>query len=409
MSEQGDQSPVPLSAQDAWSLDARLPSQVISPAPGQVRALPAPSAPLDVLAVPVRRSDGTEASLATVLDDTYADAYVVLHDGNLVVEGYAPPGAADRRHMLMSISKSVVGAVAAVLVEQGLVEVDRRVVDYLPELAAGGYADATVRHVLDMRTGVAFREDYTDPEAEFRALDEAIGWRDGAAIGLHAYLATLASEGPSGGRFSYRSVDSDVLGWICERAAGALMAGLISELVWSPMGAQAQARLVTDSWGDAIHDGGMTAVARDVARFGQLLLDAGEVPTPGGGSRQVLPSRWLRQAYAVDADVRDAFLASPSEMWFPGGWYRNQMWFRPGEHGDVLLCLGIHGQMLHVSRRTRTVCVALSSWPQPQRPELLYDQCAAFDQVGGVLAGLEPVTSRHGLPGVAAGLHRHPH
>jgi len=108
----------------------------------------------------------------------------------------------------------------------------------------------------------------------------------------------------------------------------------------------------------------------------------------------------------VDADVRAAFAASPAEASFPGGWYRNQFWFRPGAYGDVLLCLGIHGQMLHVSRRTNTVCVKFSSWPQAQNPAHLEDTLRAFDAVGGVLAGRDPIAGRRRLAGVVSGLSR---
>ncbi len=75
----------------------------------------------------------------------------------------------------------------------------------------------------------------------------------------------------------------------------------------------------------------------------------------------------------------------------PGGWYRNQFWFVPGPSGDILLCLGIHGQMVFVDRATRTVAVKVSSWPTPQDPAHLVDTIRAFAAVGRHLAGLEPV------------------
>jgi hypothetical protein len=109
----------------------------------------------------------------------------------------------------------------------------------------------------------------------------------------------------------------------------------------------------------------------------------------------------------VDADARTVFAASPSEVPLPGGWYRNQFWFRPGLYGDVLLCLGIYGQIVHVSRRTRTVCVKLSSWPTPQAPSYFQDTLRAFDAIGGALTGRQPSAGRRQLPGVVAGVHRH--
>lgn len=393
-----------------WNVNRILPTQRIA-AGGAVRALPAGTARCDVLGVPLTRISGLESSVAEVLADTYTDAYVVLHDGALITEWYGQEGAPDRTHALMSITKSVVGCVAAALIERGLLDADRPITDYVGELSDSGYAGATVRHVLDMRSGVRFREDYTDPEADVRVLGDRIGWDSAPGVqpqsGLYRYLTELSAEAPHGQRFLYRSAESDVLGWVCERAAGQPMAELITALVWQPMGAEFDAEILCDTTGTAIHDGGMCASARDMARFGQMLLDGGTVPDADTGTRIVIPPQWLRQGWGVDADVRSVFAVSPAEVSMPGGWYRNQMWFRPGEHGDVLLCLGIHGQMIHVSRRTRTVCVKFSTWPDPQSPVFLQDTLRAFDAVGGALTGRPHGGDRHRLPGIVAGISRH--
>jgi CubicO group peptidase (beta-lactamase class C family) len=395
-----------------WHTSEILPTSPVPRGDGPPRALPATLAAPDLFGVPVARADGSAGTAGEVLDDTFTDAYAVLQDGELVAEWYGPLGAPDRPHALMSVSKSVVGCVAAVLIDRGQLDPQAPVTAYVPELRASGYVGATVRHVLDMRSGVAFLEEYSNPQSDIRRMDEWIGWQpggDGAASeprGLYPFLATLAAEAPHGSRFLYRSAESDVLGWVCERAAGRPMAELISALVWAPMGAEHEARLLRDGLGTAVHDGGLCATARDVARFGQMLLDGGAVPDGSGGTRRVVPPRWLRDGWAVDADVRGAFAASPAEAAFPGGWYRNQFWFRPGAHGDVLLGLGIHGQMVHVSRRTNTVCVKFSSWPQAQNPAYLEDTLRAFDAVGGVLAGRDPTRGRRRLAGVVSGLSR---
>lgn len=400
----------PQSSWAFWHLRELLPTQDVSRGEDPVVELPVRAVGVDLDPLAVTRSDGAVATVADVLRDSYTDAYVVLQDGELAAEWYAPEGGVAAPHVLMSVTKSVVGVILGVLVDRGVVDTAATVEHYLPELAGTGYADATVRNLLDMRTGVRFREDYTDPSAEFHDLDEWIGWRPSTSgeppRGLYRYLATITAEGTHGGRFTYRSTDSDVLGWICERVSGERMSELMSTLVWAPMGAEQDADLVCDGVGTAVHDGGLTATARDVARFGQLLLDGGTVTGADGQARELVPGRWLRQAWGVDSDLRDAFLASPSELWFPGGWYRNQFWLRPGDYGDVLLCLGIHGQMVHVCRRTRTVCVKFSSWPNPQHPDLMYDTCAAFDAIGGALSGKERTRAVSGRPGIVAGLHR---
>ena len=291
-----------------WHVRDILPTYRVSRGGGPARPLPGAAAPADLLAVEIIRIDGSAGTVGEVLAGTYTDAYVVLQNGELVTEWYGPLGAPDRAHALMSVSKSVLGCVAAVLIDRGQLDAERVVTDYVPELAASGYAGATVRNVLDMRSGVRFLEEYANPQADIRRLDEWIGWQpgqdDGEPRGLYRYLATLGAEAPHGSRFLYRSAESDVLGWVCERAAGQPMAELMSALVWAPMGAEHDADLLHDGLGAAVHDGGLCATARDVARFGQMLLDGGAVPDGAGGTRRVVPPRWLRQGWAVDADAR---------------------------------------------------------------------------------------------------------
>lgn len=368
---------------------------------GSPQAFPVAVEPPDLGSVPVTRGSGETGTVADVLAESFTDAFLVLKDGELVAEDYGAGGGPSQTHAVLSVTKSVVGAVAGILVERGDLDDQALVTDYVPELQA--YAGATVRDVLDMRSGVRFVEDYEDPDGDIRRLDRWIaGDEQERGRGLYEFLGTLQAERDHGGAFRYRSAETDVLGWVCERAARIRMADLISELVWRPMGAEHDADLMCDPVGTAIHDGGLCATARDLARFGHLLLTGGVA----ADSTQVVPGRWVRQGWGVDADVRQAFLDSPAEPSFPGGWYRNQLWFRPGKHGDVALCLGIHGQLVHVSRRTGTVCVKLSSWPRAQDPGLMRDTMRVCDAVGGALAHRESTDDVHRLPGVVAGVRR---
>src|ERR1035438_4349140 len=281
-----------------WHVAEILPVYRVSHGHGPARGLPAaPRRPGDVLDTDVVRVDGSADTVGGVLADTFTDAYAVLQDGELVTEWYDGQGAPDRPHALMSVSKSLVGCVAAVLIDRGRLAADAQITDYVPELSGSGYAGATVRHVLDMTSGVRFTEEYANPHADIRRLDEWIGWRPDDSgdepRGLYRFLATLPAEVPHGARFLYRSAESDVLGWVCERAAGQAMAWLLSELIWAPMGAGHDADLLHDGLGTAVHDGGLCATARDVARFGQLLLDGGVVPDEAGGTRRAVPAAWL--------------------------------------------------------------------------------------------------------------------
>jgi hypothetical protein len=165
---------------------------------------------------PVWRLDGSSATAAEVFADTCTDALVVLHDGQhdgqLVAERYDDGMTAATPHLLMSVSKSLVGCVAGVLADRGLLDPAAPATAYVPEAGSSGYAGATIRHLLDMRTGVAFRETYTELDAEVRVMERSMGWRPaqpGDPAGAYPYLTTLGQAGPHGGEFTYRSADSD--------------------------------------------------------------------------------------------------------------------------------------------------------------------------------------------------------
>ena len=117
-----------------------------------------------------------------------------------------------------------------------------------------------------------------------------MGWRPaepGDPEGAYPYLITLG-HGPHGAEFTYRSADTDMLGWACERASGTRMADLVSAIIWQPIRAERDAEITCDPLGSAIHDGGISATARDLARFGQMLVDDGRVQ-----GHPVVPEAWL--------------------------------------------------------------------------------------------------------------------
>jgi CubicO group peptidase (beta-lactamase class C family) len=372
-----------------WSfqhLRELIPTQRISRGPGPWRDLAQKGASPALDDIAVYRLAGHTSTFAEVIAETWTDAVLVLHDGQMVLEQYLNGMTEETPHLLMSVTKSVVGCITGVLVEQGLLDPEKQASTYVPEIVGSGYDGATVRDLLNMRTGVTFREEYTNQDAEVRVMERYMGWRPGeerdGLRGMYFYLTKLGTDTDHGGPFVYRSADTDMLGWVCERAATARMADLISLLIWQPLGAEFDAEITCDGVGSAIHDGGMSARVRDLARFGQLLLDDGFVH-----DTSVVPERWLHQARALDPDIRGAFAASNSESVLTGGWYRNQFWFVPGQLGDLQLCLGIHGQMVLVDRATRTVSVKMSSWPSAQDTAALIDTIRAFVAAGRHLAG----------------------
>jgi CubicO group peptidase (beta-lactamase class C family) len=372
-------------------VDQLLPTAAISRLGAPSEALVA--AERSILQLPVSRLSGAlGTTVADVLADTETDAFLVLHDGVMVHESYAPSMAADSRHLLMSVTKSYIGAVAGILAERGVLDLDGPIAALIPEVIGFGYEGATVRNLLDMRSGIVFDETYLNPDSEVRILEHLAGWRPPfgeSPMSTYQYLSRLRADRPHGGGFQYRSCETDVLGWVCERASGTDMATLLSQLIWQQLGTEHDAYIAVDLTGAAIHDGGLCATARDVARFGQLLLDDGRA-TSGA---QVLPSWWTWDALTGATDAKGAFAhISSFETGMPGGHYRHQLWV-PFADGQVVLALGIHGQMVYVDQATRTVGVKLSAWPQPQSAVRFHDTLSTFRAIAAHLAATNaPVT-----------------
>jgi len=86
------------------------------------------------------------------------DALVVIHDGRLVYERYWNGMTPTTPHWLASTSKSVVGTAAAILVNRGVLDRQKQIKDYIPELAKSGFGDATLDQLLDMTAGTAWDE-----------------------------------------------------------------------------------------------------------------------------------------------------------------------------------------------------------------------------------------------------------
>jgi CubicO group peptidase (beta-lactamase class C family) len=368
-----------------WSfqhVEDMVPTAAISRGTGPGAALPAAIAP--VADIVVARTDGVATTVGAVMANTATDGWAVAHRGSMVAEEYYHGLGAQNRHLLFSVSKSLVAAVVGALHGAGAIELDAPVTAFVPALAHCGYAGATVRHLLDMRSGIAFSEDYDDPAAEIHTLDQAIGWAPRKSPDvpstLHDFLLTLRQKSAHGGPFEYRSCETDVLGWICEVASGQRIPALMSELLWSRIGARCDATIGVDTDGSGFADGGISACLTDMIRFGSLFLRDGVSLT----GQQVVPAAWIADTLNGGPDSRQAFAASPDDTELPGGMYRNQMWF-PYPGCDVVLCLGMCGQMIYINRAVEMIAAKVSTQPHSHEPHML-DTLRAFDAVAHDLA-----------------------
>ncbi|WP_304357939.1 serine hydrolase, partial [Brevibacterium sandarakinum] len=324
-------------------------------------------------------ADENWSTVGDVLANTFTDAWLVSRNGVALAEEYAWPMKPARQHMLFSISKSVVSAVIGALTDAGHLSPEDLVTTRVPALAKSGYAGATIRDLLDMRSGIKFSEEYLKKGSEIRALFEAVDFAPRTATsanGIKNFLMGLTSEREHGGPFVYRSCETDVLAWICESVIGQPFSVIASEYVWSKIGAAHAAQVCQDRWGGSIADGAISATLRDLTRFGEMIARGG---TTAEGER-VLSGQWIDDIFTGGADSAQVFADSPSGRSYPGGMYRSQFWV-PSASRDVVIGIGIHGQMLYIDRATQTVGVKLSSDPQPVSLAHQHGTLAMFEAI----------------------------
>jgi len=327
--------------------------------------------------------DGAEWSLQQWLEVSNTDALLVAHRGKIVHEWYADPAIESSPHIVFSVSKSITATLAGVLVEEGLLEPARPVVDYIPELSESGYADASVQQVLDMLVRIDFTEDYLATSGPFVDYRTATAWHP-CEVGqidqnLHDFLCGLKrADGEHGKAWQYRSPNSDLLGWILERVSGQRLARLLSERLWQPMGAEGNAYVTVDRKGAARTAGGICVLPRDLLRFGELVRNRGYA-----NRRQVIAESWIEDC--SQGGDREAWQRGESAKEFPEGRYRNK-WYQTGNEHQALLAIGIHSQWIYIDPVTEVTIVKLSSQDEPLRLDLDDINLRAFTNIGALVS-----------------------
>ncbi|MDH7795431.1 MULTISPECIES: serine hydrolase [unclassified Beijerinckia] len=297
---------------------------------------------------------------AQSLAANYTDGIVILHNGTVVYERYS--GCLDQagQHGAMSVTKSLTGLLGEMLVAEGRLDEKAKVGTIVPELAASAFGDATVRQVLNMTTGLHYSEDYADPKADVwiysaagNPLPKPAGYSGPRSY--YEYLQTVRKEGEHGVAFGYKTINTDALGWVIARVSGKSVANLLSERIWSKMGAEQDAYYTVDSIGTPFAGGGLNAGLRDMARIGQLLLNGGVL----NGQRLVPEAAIARIRAGGD---KAAFEKAGYSLL--KGWSYAGMWWVSHNKNGAFMARGVHGQAIYVDPTAHMVIARFSSHPQ---------------------------------------------
>ena len=283
------------------------------------------------------------------LTDLSVDSVVVLHKGNIVFETYQNNMDQNGKHILFSVSKSILGLLCGILEKDNLLDTSALVSKYIPEIKGTAYKDASIRDCLDMQVGVYFDEDYLATSGPIISYRYAANWNptpdSERHLGLRSFLQTLKErDGDHGHKFHYVSPNTDLLRWVIERVSDDQYSNVISEKLWKPLGAEQPGYITVDRFGAPRSAGGKCFTTRDLARVGMMIYQNGS-----GHSQQIVPESWIEDIFNNGNnsawDLGDMAPDFPNKnVAYRSKWYSHKG-SNPMIHG-----IGIHGQYLFVDR-----------------------------------------------------------
>ncbi len=279
---------------------------------------------------------GTPATLSPEVKDWIAErhvtALVILHDGTMVFEEYYRGTDADDLRINWSISKSYLSALFGVLLDEGVFDsIDDPVTKYAPELADTAYAQASIKDVLQMSSGVTFDEDYLAFFSDINKMGRVLalgGSMDGFALQQDEGFAA------PGDGWKYVSIDTHVIGMVIRGATGRDIPDLLTEKIITPLGLEADPYYLTDGYGVAFVLGGLNTTTRDNARFGQMIANGGR-----WNGQQIVPSDWIDASTVASAKTAPGVIGYGYQWWIPAG-------SEPGQ----FMARGIYGQYIYIDR-----------------------------------------------------------
>lgn len=315
------------------------------------------------------------------LSKNYTDGILIIHKGKVVYEHYFGTLNEKGKHAAMSMTKSITGLLAEILVIEGMLDDTAKVESIVPELKSSAFGSATVRQVMDMTTALDYSEDYSDPEADIWVYSKAASPLPKSKEyegpnGYFEYLQTVKQNGVHGEAFGYRTINTDALGWIISRATGKDLTTLLSERIWSRMDAEQDGYITVDAKGTPFAGGGLSAGLRDLGRIGLLMLNGGEI-----NGKRLFPKRVVESIQ--DGGDKIAF-AKAGYKTLTGGSYRSMWWVLHNEHG-AFAARGVHGQTIYVDPKAEMVLVRYSSFPTAKNAKIDPTSLPAYQAVANYL------------------------
>lgn len=314
--------------------------------------------------------NGKTYTLADYLKRQNVSGMLVLKDGKIALKYLAEGNTDSTLWTSRSVGKSVVSALVGVAIKEGKIHsLDDLITQYEPDLKGTAWEGVTLKQLITHTSGVAWSEDYTDPQSDFAKLTECEA-KPGTYDCVRKLVSGLHREHPAGEHWSYSSGGAWLLGDVLERATGMSLAAYLEKSIWQPYGMASDG--VWHAYSKGEHDvgaHGFNATLEDWGRFGEFILHNGTLPD----GKQILPDNWVSES------SRWTHAAGSVSASHPNGLYGYQWWnnevpvnatdVAPAAQSslkDSLWALGIFGQMIMVNRAENLVIVQWSTWPEAE-------------------------------------------
>lgn len=309
----------------------------------------------DILAQPFIIA-GKPIRLNDYADQTSTDALVVLHNGKIVDEWYGNGMTPLSQHYLASITKSMTGLLAELMIYRGELNPARKVQTYLPELKSSPFGSVTVRQLLDMQVNVGVGETALKPDQETLDMWRVMGWSPSAStMGMYEFLPTIKAAGNNDGNFHYSSLTTEVAGWLLSRVSGKGVEQLLQQEILEKIGTTAPVYAVVDQRSKMLSSAGLNMSARDLARIGQLIANYGVL-----NGQQIIPSEVIQSIFQhgnVKAWENGSFAGNGIIRSYKSYWYQ----LAGGD--NAIMGMGVFGQSLYINPLKNIVVVKFASQP----------------------------------------------
>lgn len=294
---------------------------------------------------------GEERRSEAFLADTDTSALLVLQDGRIRFEQYYLTGGQDVQWTSWSTAKSFISALIGIALDEGFIaSIDDPISQYIPAVVGSAYEGVAIRHVLQMSSGAAWNEDYSDSRSDVNRLGKVMAGEQT----LESFVAGIRRANEPGTICQYNSADTQVLGLLLVAATGRSITSYMQEKLMVPLGMESRGYWLLDSAGMELALGGLNLTARDFAKLGELFRLGG-----CWAGEQIVPKSWIELSTRIDGDHLMPGKPIVGGHGFPFG-YGYQWWIPESDCGEFS-AIGVYNQFIYVDPSRDVVIVKLSA------------------------------------------------